>query len=52
MKYQMDIEVHQDLKELLEDSLEFFCDNYMVSGELAWICVQALATAKIKELKG
>ena len=52
MKYQMDIETHQDLKELIDDSLEFFCDNYMVSGELAWTCLECLATAKLAELRG
>ena len=52
MRYQMDVDTHQDLKELIEDSLEFFCDNYMVSGELAWLCVEALAVAKIESMKG
>ena len=52
MRYQMDVDTHQDLRELIEDSLEFFCDNYMVSGELAWLCVEALAVAKIESMKG
>ena len=52
MRYQMDLDTHQYLKELIEDSMEFFCDNYMVSGELAWLCVEAFAVAKIDSMKG
>jgi len=41
-----------DLTELLEDSLEYFCDNQQISGELAWTIVETLGTAKLAELKG
>ena len=37
---------------LAEDSVEFFCDETFSSGELAWTIVQALATARLAELKG
>ena len=42
----------QELRELLEDTIEYFCDQNQVSGELAWTVLECLATAKIAELKG
>lgn len=40
------------LTELLEDTIEYYCDNQQLSGELAWTVVEALATAKLAELHG
>ena len=51
-KYTLDREVHEHLVELLEDSIEFFCNEYMISGELAWIVTETYATAKIEQFKG
>jgi hypothetical protein len=42
----------QELRELLEDTIEYFCDNEQVSGELAWTITECLAIAKQAELKG
>ena len=42
----------QELRELLEDTIEYFCDNEQVSGELAWTITECLAVAKQAELKG
>ena len=50
--FTMNRETHDELRELLEDSLEYFCDQNMVSGELAWIIVQTLAEAKLAQMKG
>ena len=36
-----------ELKELIEDTVEYFCDENMVSGELAYTMVEALAEAKL-----
>ena len=41
-----------ELTEVIEDTIEYFCDKEQQSGELAWVLVQCLATAKIAELKG
>ena len=41
-----------ELRELVEDTVEYFCDENMVSGETAWTCVECLGTAKIAELEG
>ena len=41
-----------EFNELVEDAVQYFCDENIVSGELAWILVEVLATAKIADLKG
>ena len=35
------------LAALMEDSIEYYCDEHMVSGEIAWTMVAALADAKL-----
>ena len=40
-----------ELKELIEDTVEYFCDENMVSGELAYTMVEALAEAKLTYIK-
>ena len=42
----------QELTELVEDTIEYFCDQNQVSGELAWTILECLATAKLAEMKG
>ena len=41
-----------EIQEVIEDTVQYFCDQHVVSGELVWILVECLATAKIAELKG
>ena len=36
-----------ELKELLEDTIEYYCDEHMVSGQVAWTMVASLAEAKL-----
>ena len=36
-----------ELKDIIEDSIEYFCDENMVSGETAWNMVGALSDAKL-----
>jgi len=52
MKATMDRATHDELVGVVEDAVEYFCDGQMVSGELAWIIVETLATSKIAQLKG
>ena len=40
------------LRELLEDTIEYYCDENMISGELAWTITGVFAEAKIHEIKG
>ena len=37
----------RELKEILEDTVQYFCDENMVSGETAWNMVGALSDAKL-----
>ena len=41
-----------ELTEVVEDTIEYFCDQQQVSGELAWTVLECLAQAKQAELKG
>ena len=42
-----------DLREMQEDMAEHFTDeNFPISGETYWTCVECLATAKLAELRG
>jgi hypothetical protein len=50
--YSLDYQTHVELKELIEDTVEYFCDDKMISGELTWLVVQTLAEAKLAQLKG
>jgi hypothetical protein len=42
----------KEITELIEDSVEYTCDQEMLSGELVWTVVECLATAKVAEIKG
>ena len=42
----------QVLNELIEDTVEHFCDGQLISGECVWTLVECLATAKVAQIKG
>jgi hypothetical protein len=42
----------QELQELQEDMAAHFTDLHFVGGETYWTCVEALAQAKLAELRG
>ena len=44
--------VMNELREVVEDSVEYVCDENMVSGEVAWTIIAALAAAKVSEMRG
>ena len=52
MNYTLDRLTHNQLVELTEDLVEYFCNENMVSGELTWLVLQTLAEAKVAEFKG
>lgn len=41
-----------ELRELMEDVAEHFCDKNKVSGELAWTAANELCRAKLAEISG
>ena len=51
-KYTFDRELNAELTGLIEDSIASFCDEHLISGELAWLVTECLATSKIEQLKG
>ena len=48
----IDRNVIQELQELQEDTASHFADENLISGEVYWTCVEALATTKLAELRG
>lgn len=42
----------KELTEIIEDTIEYFCDKEKMSGQLAWTCIECLSTAKLAELNG
>ena len=45
-------EILDELTSVIEDTIEYACDQNQISGELAWTVVECLAQAKIAELRG
>ncbi len=41
-----------EMTEVIEDTVQYACDQNQISGELMWTVVETLATAKLAELKG
>ena len=42
----------RELRALQEDMAEYFCDEFGVSGETYWTCVESIAQVKLMEVKG
>ena len=49
---QISKELLTEMTEVIEDTVEYACDQNQISGELMWTVVESLATAKLAELKG
>ena len=41
-----------ELTGLIEDTVQYFCDKELASGQVAWTVVETLGTAKLAELNG
>lgn len=52
MKATIDSETHKDFTDLMEDTVQYFCNEYMISGEMAWLLMQCYATAKTEQFRG
>ena len=42
----------RELQHLQEDMAAYFCDEFGVSGETYWTCVESVAQVKLMEVKG
>ena len=49
---QITAEQLQELTEVIEDTVEYSCDQWTMSGEKAWTIVYCLAAAKLAEIEG
>ena len=49
-RFTLNIETHQELGDLLEDTISFACDEYEISAELMYIVMESFAQAKIATL--
>jgi len=45
-------EKHQELIGLIEDTLEHYCDENMVSGELVYTVLECYSIAKLAQMRG
>ena len=45
-------EKHQQLIELIEDTVEYYCDENMVSGELVYTVLVCYSIAKLAQMRG
>jgi len=41
-----------ELIEVIEDTVEYYCDQQILSGQLVWTCIESLAITKLAELNG
>ncbi len=41
-----------ELTSVIEDTVQYACDQYQMSGELLWTVTESLASAKLAELRG
>ena len=41
-----------EFTELIDDTVEYFCDDKLLSGELIYTLLECYSIAKLKELKG
>ena len=51
-RYTLNRDLHLELQEIIEDSVSYFCDENMISGELAWLVTECFAKAKQEQFKG
>ena len=51
-QYTLDNENHAELCDDVDETVRIFCNAYKISGELAWLVIHNLATAKLEQFKG
>ena len=49
---QISREQHDELIQIIEDTVQYACDQWMISGEAAWAIIECRAVAKQAELAG
>ena len=51
-KFYLDTENHKQLTDMLEDTIQKWCDDNKLSGELAWLVTQSISTARLEMFRG
>ena len=51
MSKTIDRYTHDELTDLLEDSISYFCDEHGISAEIGWIIAECFAAKKQAEIK-
>ena len=51
MSKTIDRYTHDELVDLLEDSISYFCDEHGISAEIGWIIAECFAVKKQAEIK-
>lgn len=41
-----------ELREVIEDTVEYACDKHRISGEAAWTANRELSELKLREIRG
>ena len=52
MTYTTTQDAATELRELIEDTVEYYCDENMVSGELVYTVLECYSIAKLAQLRG
>ena len=52
MSYTVDREKAIEFKDLLDDTIQYYCDENMISGELALVMAQAYVEGRLAEFRG
>ena len=52
MNYTIDREKAIEFKDLLDDTLQYYCDENMISGELALVMAQAYVEGRLAQFRG
>ena len=51
-QYTLDNENHAELCDTVDEDVRIFCNAHRISGQLAWLVIHNLATAKLEQFKG
>ncbi len=51
-RYRISKDTLDEFQDLMEDTIAYFCDEYMISGEMAYVLMETFAQAKQEELAG
>ena len=51
IQYTLDRDNQESLHTLLEDTVAQWCDEHLISGQLAWLVAQSYSTARLEQFR-